>query len=100
MSEPAKLIVPAAAYDEALAFCRERQTEAGLPLWDALPAGMRYDAEQCPCAQAVPGLRVFLTTWRIGTGLHRFAGSPRSFVEYFDVHTLPDTLTLPVRGED
>jgi len=100
MLPPATLLVPAAAYDEALDFCNARRAEAGLPLWDELPPGMPCDTRSCPCGRAVPGLRVWGGGWFIGDGVTHTRGGPKAFIAHFDHHAEQCVRTLPVRGED
>lgn len=107
-----ELKVPAAYYDEALAFCNARRKENGKRPIKKLPPGVPGDVRSCPCAKACVGISVGELTWwnRIsadadGSDLDEispdaFDGAPGDFVFYFDMHGAPlGLLVLPVRGD-
>lgn len=89
--------MPADIYDEALAFCNRRLAEEGKPPITELPAGMPADASSCPCATAVPGVRVYCVNWHRSTSNCLQGDAPLRFVRFFDEHAQLGTLTLPVR---
>ncbi len=89
--------IPAAAYDEALAFCNARRAEFGRKPIKAMPPGLSADSGSCPCSRAAgPGLYVYGSTWHWGIGGSRHNG-PIAFVRAFDSAVPVNVLTRPVR---
>jgi hypothetical protein len=86
------LNVPAALYDEALAFCNARLAEQGKPAIETLPAGMPVDGKECPCGKACQGtVHVARESWcRVDSETRKALtgdikdGHPSRFVAYFD----------------
>ena len=102
MTEPATLKVPAAYYDEALAFCNARRAEKGLEPIAELPAGYAGMADSCPCASAAPGLHVWHSTWGFCVDPDYASGryAPVKFVGFFDNCAARGVLTLPIRDPE
>lgn len=100
MSEIPTLAVPAALYDEALAFCNARLAEDGKPAVESLPPGFCRRIDSCPCASAAPNVYVAGggEWWRVPSVVAGIqTGGPLGFTRYFDSHADEDVLTLPVR---
>lgn len=106
------LAVPAPLYDEALAFCNARLAEQGKPAIDALPAGKRRNAFECPCGTACGEdrriavrafeweRRTYHATGELWLVEEIREGHPGGFVSYFDTHVEDDdTRVLPIRDE-
>lgn len=77
------LKIPAAYYDEALAFCNERLAAQGKPPITELPAGRPQDADSCPCGRACD-VRVYSDSWSWRELRHQTQGHPTRFVSFFD----------------
>ena len=100
----AVLVVPAKAYDQALAFVNSRRKESGLEPIKGLPAGFPLVPNSCPCARACGrSISVFKNYWRDYSACYSGAGrdhdAPLDFVAFFDKYAPEHTLTLPVRGD-
>lgn len=101
MTNPRPVPITAASYDAALAFCNRRRAPA--EPWVQLPAGRCKDSHSCPCAQAVPGMRVGYYYWAVERDikqtLNAIDDEPglRAFIDEFDVSGSPGEWLLPVR---
>lgn len=98
-------VVPAVAYDEAVAFCNARLEEQGMEPITELPPGIPRDPKSCPCAVAC-GAFVELTFWkRKDETTPNEVGLPKMFITRFDKYALyvknynGKTPVLPIRGK-
>lgn len=95
-AEPDKLLVPAALYDEALAFCNARRAENNLEPITELPAGLAASYTECPCAKGIGDIWIAEHLYWIKSERGKPHGISQ-FVAFFDENAVKDMLTKPVR---